>query len=344
MISHRPFDAVEEHVDDVELIDMVYPVIHDYDLPARVREDLTEGIDLVRKYPHGSALLRRALSAYLGIAQDRILLTAGINGGLDLLAQAVLVGRKVVVPTPAFWQLVEAPLRYGAEVVTHDLFDSDGVIEAFEQADAIVLSHPNNPLGVPLPSSLLDKLVAVACDRLVIIDESYADMAGSSFVSWPAAKNLVILKGFKTFLIPGVRAGYIVANPDLIERLAWRMPPFGIPVQAEIGATSVLKHLDDIRAIWRRVTARRTALEVALNDLGGKCTESTTLYACWRYPNSATVGQALLAEGVATMFPGKGTIVGMPPDCIRMTARSPDVQTVVIEKLRTIVSKLSEAR
>lgn len=343
MTSHRPFDAAGEHVDDLDLIDMVYPVIHDHDLPHRVKADLIEGIDLVRKYPHGSAELRRALSIYLGVDQSRILITAGINGGLDILAQAVLVGRKVVIPTPAFWQLAEAPLRYGAEVITCDLFDQDGVLKAFEQADAVILAHPNNPLGTPLPREFLHKLCAVAGERPVIVDESYSDMAGDSFVSGPHFRNLIVLKGFKTFLMPGVRAGYIVANEDIIEQLAWRMPPFAVTVQAEVGAMSVLRHLDDIKEIWRRVAIGRTALERSLNDLGGECTTSTTPFVCWRYSNATKIGRALLSEGVATMFPGKGTIIDMPPDCIRMTVRKPEVQAIVIEKLKIVLSKLGGA-
>lgn len=322
---------------------MAYPIVHDYTLPTKIRDDLVNGIDLVRKYPYQTNKLISSLSDYTETASSQLLVTAGINGALDLLAQSLLVGRRVVVPTPAFWQLSEAPLRYGATVITCDLFNTDEIISAFKHANAILLSHPNNPLGIPLDFELLQKLCNVAEDRLIIIDESYVDISCKSFVSAKLSKNIIVLRGFKAFLIPGSRVGYIIGNEKIIEHLAWRLVPFGITVQAEVAALSVLKNIGAIHEIWRCVMQNKKDLEAALRSLGGECTTSTTLFACWRHPNARNIGPKLFTKGVATMFPGKETIVGMPHDCIRLTARVPEVQSLAIERLRNTIDELKRA-
>jgi threonine-phosphate decarboxylase len=334
------FDASAEKVDGEAAIDMVYPIVLDFALPDSIRQSLIADVDLVTRYPHQSTDLKAALATYLAIASGQIMPTAGVNGGLDLVARALLVGKKVLVPVPAFWQMAQAPERYGATITTCPLADSEQMIAQFGACDAIILAHPNNPLGTKLPRETVETVLAVAEHRLVIVDESYADLIGETHASRTMPDNLIILRGFKAFLIPGARLGYVVSSDSLISRLHGFVPPFEVSVQAELAGLAVLRHLGEIRDIWSAVLENRAALEGALQAVGGVCWPSTTLFASWRHPQATAIGRALLARGVVTMFPGKSFILGMPPDCIRMTARSPLIQQEALRRLREVMATI----
>lgn len=111
-------------------------------------------------------------------------------------------------------------------------------------------------------------------------------------------------------------------------------------MQAELAGLAVLHHLGEIRDIWSAVLHNRAALEASLQAVGGTCSPSTTLFACWQHPRAAAIGRALMARGVVTMVPDKSFIVGMPPDCIRMTARSPQVQQEAMRRLQEVLATL----
>ncbi|MBK8161376.1 MAG: histidinol-phosphate aminotransferase family protein [Rhodospirillaceae bacterium] len=334
------FNSSAEKVDGKGAIDMVYPIVLDFGLPDTIRQALVANVELITRYPHQSTDLKSALADYLTVAPSQIMPTAGVNGGLDLVARALLAGKKVLVPVPAFWQLALAPERYGATIVTCPLKDAAQMIARFSACDAIILSHPNNPLGTKLPQDTVASLLAVAEKRLVIVDESYADLVGETYASGTMPNNLIILRGFKAFLIPGARLGYVVGSDRLISRLHAFVPPFDVSVQAELAGIAVLGHLGEIKEIWSKVLRNRGELEAALLKVGGTYSPSTTLFACWQHPQAPAIGRALLARGVVTMFPGKSFILGMPPDCIRLTARLPQIQEEAMRRLHEVMVAL----
>jgi histidinol-phosphate/aromatic aminotransferase/cobyric acid decarboxylase-like protein len=334
-------DPSEERLDAPGLVDLVYPIVQDYPPPERVLQRMRDAVPLVARYPHQEREVREALGRYLGVEAACILPSVGGNGALDLLSRGLLAGRTVAVPFPAFWQLVEAPRRYGASVVSTDLLGEgalERVLEVFSRADAIILCSPNNPLGQPVPGHWVERLLEVSRGRPVIVDESYADIPGTTFARKEAHPDLVLVRGFKTFLIPGARMGYVVAHPDRVRRLAALRPPFESNVVGEAAVLGVLEELEAVRAIWAQVTGDLRALEQGLLELGGTLEPSHTLFACWRHPRALRLGRALARRGIITMFGGRGVIHGMPEDCLRLTSRRPEVFRPVLETLKALLS------
>jgi aspartate aminotransferase len=88
----------------------------------------------------------------------------------------------------------------------------------------IILNNPNNPTSRVIDDEVLDGIVQIANDRRITIlsDEVYADI---SFVKTKSildyGDNHILVSGFsKTFTMTGWRIGYVIANNELIEKIA----------------------------------------------------------------------------------------------------------------------------
>jgi histidinol-phosphate/aromatic aminotransferase/cobyric acid decarboxylase-like protein len=333
------FDASAESLDFPDAVDMVYPIVQDREPPERLRRALADAIGRVARYPHLDRDVREAIGAYLNLPADRILTTTGGNGALDLISRAFLAGRRVVVPLPAFWQIADAPRRHGARLSMPSLLRDDAkdaILAAFDDADAIILCWPNNPLGTDLPDGLVPALLERSAGRPVVIDESYADMTGESHASI-LHPDLVLARGFKTWTIPGARSGYVVAAPERLRACALLRPPFESSVFAEAAALGAIAAIDDVRKVWDEVRADLRYLERRLAEIGGTVTPSRTLFANWRHPEAARIWSGLRRRKIFCLGAGNGVVHGMPEDMLRLTARRPEVVDQVVEKIRTIL-------
>ena len=121
---------------------------------------------------------------------------------------------------------------------------------AAANAKMVFLASPNNPTGNPLP---LDQLKALLKHRaLVVVDEAYSEFSGESAVDLVAEHdNLVVIRTFSKWAgLAGLRIGYAVMAPSLID-LIWRIKvPYNLSVAAE---QAVLVTLEDREALMRNV-------------------------------------------------------------------------------------------
>jgi len=209
---------------------------------------------------------------------------------------------------------------------------------AADEPAAIVLCSPHNPLGSVLTQETVETLLRTSSQTVVVVDESYTDVGGTSLLPSVQHPNLVIVRGFKTFLIPGARIGYIVAHPKRLDELRTKAIPFGLSALGEVAALSALHHLSDIRAIWDQVRADLRYLEARLLELGGHLVPSRTLFALWRHPQARRLGELVLRAKTAVVCAARPTIVGMPDDAMRVTSRKPEHVDRLVDTLRGLLA------
>jgi aspartate/methionine/tyrosine aminotransferase len=95
-----------------------------------------------------------------------------------------------------------------------------------KKTKVIMVCNPNNPTGATLTEDEMDALVRVAERRgaWIVADEIYrgaeldTDVATPSF--WGRSERVIVTSGLsKAFALPGLRIGWAVAPPDMIERI-----------------------------------------------------------------------------------------------------------------------------
>ena len=250
-------------------------------------------------YTHnlGRADLRQALSAYLGrlhgvsVGVERLAVTSSGVNALMITAEALLSpGDRVVVVDPVWPNVAEIPKIMGARVATVPIapaggrfaLDLDRLLDALTpDTRALFLNSPNNPTGWTLPAGHRAPILE-RCRRngtWLIGDDVYERLAfgaptAPSFL--PLAEpgdRVVSANSFsKAWRMTGWRLGWLVAPPELVERLGVLLEynTSCAPDFVQAAAITALEegepHVADLRA---ELADARARVLTALNALAG---------------------------------------------------------------------------
>lgn len=250
---------------------------------------VAQALPQLHLYPDaGGFTLRRALANALSrpgqapMPIERIGLGAGSN---ELLYQLVLATceptDEVLSHQFAFlsYRLSAAVggRRFVAAPTTPELsIDVDALIARITpQTKLVVVGTPNNPTGSVITRAELAKLLAALPARaLLVVDEAYREYADA----WPEVDHadglalddarVVVLRTFsKIYGLAGLRVGYAVADPAVVDLLGRVTRTFNVSSLAQVAAVAALEDHDHVAASARH---SRWALEQISAELGGR--------------------------------------------------------------------------
>lgn len=274
-----------------------------------------------------------AVAESLGVEPDWTLVVNGLDEGLHLAALCCLprdaTGEQhdAIVVEPAFDMYAACTDAAGGRVVTvlprHDFeFPLDEVLSAINRRTRLVyLTSPNNPTGLAIPRDAIATVARHLPERaLVLLDEAYVDFAREDALDLlRSTPNLVIGRTFaKAQGLAAVRAGAVVAQPTVVQRLRRVAPPYSVNVFA---ATAILAALEDREYLaWYRdqVSRSRELVYASCRRLGLTCWPSEANFVLVRVGDRASdLVRALAARRVfirdRTNQPGCA-------GCVRITA------------------------
>jgi histidinol-phosphate aminotransferase len=195
--------------------------------PPGLRRAIAAALDDER-YPREDEA-RTAIAARHGRSPEEVLLLNGACEGFWLLAHA-LRPRHAVCVHPSFTE-PEAALRAAGTEVVHALREPDAwALPPVPDTDVVVVGNPNNPTGT---LDRADALVGLA--PLVLVDESFMDFVPGEPESLAGRlePGLVVVRSLtKLWSLAGLRAGYLLAEPELVERLAGQRQPWSVNAAA----------------------------------------------------------------------------------------------------------------
>ncbi|MDX2282966.1 MAG: histidinol-phosphate transaminase [Bacteroidia bacterium] len=227
----------------------------------RVLKAIEEGFRHLCRYPYPyMRSLTEALARKHGVSPDHIVLTSGSGEGLKACGLAFgLHGGEIIAAQPTFLALMEYAQQFGAYVHYVPLdAERNHDLEAMErrmtgQTRLVFVCNPNNPTGTLLrPDRLRSFCRAAAARSVVLVDEAYHDYIGEA--DYPSMTelvlqglNVVVSRTFsKVYGMAGLRMGYLMARPDLAQRL--RSHAMATPsVPALLAATAALEDTEFYR-------------------------------------------------------------------------------------------------
>jgi histidinol-phosphate aminotransferase len=291
--------------------------------------------------------LVEAAAARYGVGRDEVLVGAGADEILDLIAKAFLpAGSAAIVPVPTYAMYRVDTEQRPARVVAIDrlgkaaghALDVAAIREAVAADPAIAvvwLCDPNNPTAQPEPAGSIDTLLAgLAADAeahrieppVVVIDEAYAEFVGRSYVDRRSAypRLIVIRTASKAYALAGLRVGFALARPELIERLNPYRPPGSVSTVSVTIVTEALLDPTVLEANLTRVATERDRLRNALIaadwDVGPSVT-NFVLVDFGSVKRAADAAEGLLRRG---LIPRTFAAAHPLADHLRLTVRAPD--------------------
>jgi cobalamin biosynthetic protein CobC len=158
-------------------------------------------------------------------------------------------------------------------------------------ANAQVAVHPNNPDGRLWRT---EEFTA----PFTIIDESFCDVAPKlSHIDRAARNDTLVLKSFGKFWgLAGLRLGFAIGAPDLIERLAQLIGPWAVSGPALHVGAAALRDEDWAAQTRIRLQADSDRLDALLSSKGATCLGGTTLFRLYEVGDAAA-WQTRLAQG-----------------------------------------------
>ena len=282
--------------------------------PLGTSPNVLEALSMVdlSRYPDDEALeLRQALAQTLEV--DISWVAVG-NGSVDLiyqLASAYLdpAGRALVIG-PAFGEYARACRVAGASVVelraTEDMgFQPDieavkAVLRA-ERPKLVFLCNPNNPTGRLLPALSIREILGECEETLLVVDEAYLPFCDSRVDlrdQLPSGRLLLLRSMTKDHGLAGIRLGYAVARPDVLEPLGRVRPPWGVNALAQAAGIAALKDQAHVETGRRVIAEARPYLVGELSVLGLGVVPSAANFLLVRAGDGAAFRSAMLARGI----------------------------------------------
>lgn len=203
---------------------------------------LMESVAGINHYPDPEySALREMIARRYGIAADSILLGGGATE-LLYLAPRALKTRNGLTLAPAYADYADALRLAGAQVARLSLdpqngftYDYDAIsAEIGKGRDMLIIGNPNNPTGSAVAVETMRGLMEERQSSAFVIDESFADFSPGISILPDLPPNGIVLRSFtKFFGIPGLRAGFVVAHPDVIRKLSAVKEPWTLNSIAE---------------------------------------------------------------------------------------------------------------
>ncbi len=277
--------------------------------PKVIEAVRAEAADTLRLYPDpNSDRLRAGIAAYHGVTPAQVFVG---NGSDEVLAHAFMAllrhEHPILFPDisysfyPVYCGLYEIahrtiPLSASFEICVDDYRVPNG---------GIIFPNPNAPTGRLLALADIERLLAGNPDSVVVIDEAYIDFGGESAVPLVARhpQLLVIRTLSKSHALAGLRVGYAIGQPHLVEALNRVKDSFNsYPLDrfAQAGALASIEDHAYFESICAKVAVTRTRLVAAMQALGFEVLPSTANFIFARHPahDGAALATALRERGI----------------------------------------------
>lgn len=322
------------------------------DVLPELKEEISRRLNRLpwRCYPPGDAEeLTAGIADYADFPVKGIMAASGSN---ELIRTVIYgccdSGDHIVTVTPTFsiYKRTAAVMNIStSEVPLNDdfSFDPTAVIRRAREVKAkvVILASPNNPTGTVIRREDIPRM-AERIDGLLVMDEAYFEFFGETAADYTKNHpNLVVLRTFsKALQAAGVRLGYLMGQPEVVQQLKKVAPPFSVGIFQQT-AGDVLLQKDNREWLNRRVREtieQRQRLHKELSVLPGiqpiPSHANFVLFKSNTYP-SHRLYHDLFDYGVLLRYYNTPELANM----LRVSVGTPPENRIFLKKIKTILSQ-----
>ena len=261
---------------------------------AAIQAELDGDAARLRLYPDPNAdLLKAAVARRYAVTPAQVFVGNGSDEVLAHVFMALLKHEQpILFPDISYSFYPVYCGLYGVEYATVPLaddfaIDPDGYCG--RPNGGIIFPNPNAPTGRLLPLDAVERIIAANPDSVVVVDEAYVDFGGKSAIALvDRHENLLVVHTLsKSRSLAGLRVGYAVGHPELIEALERVKNSFNSYPLDRLAIAGAVAAIDDqayFDQTCAAVVATRDALTADLAGLGFEVLPSAANFIFARHP------------------------------------------------------------
>jgi histidinol-phosphate aminotransferase len=290
------------------------------------------------------------VAGWLKIDSNKLMLHSGSSETIKAVFETYIgPGDRVLLHLPGYAMYDFYCKLFQAEIVSQ-YFDQELHFdwEAFqEKLDSrtrmVVVENPNGFIGVAPTLAVLEGLIKKAKEAgsIILVDEAYYHFHDETVAPLiDEYDNLIITRTFsKAFGIAGLRAGYLISQPENIAYLRKVRPVYELTSMTALVVTELINHPEEVVGYIRDTKRNLASFRQGLAALGIASSDSKANFL------AARLGESSIQDELRSVLRQQDILIRRPfreealKEWVRIATAPPPVQEAILHELRKILGK-----
>ncbi|QPJ63125.1 MAG: histidinol-phosphate transaminase [Candidatus Nitronauta litoralis] len=268
------------HVDNYDAEIKLHANENSHSLPPAVVEQFgnrLRELDLNRYPDPDCADLKKTLARQLNINHNQLTIGNGSDELIQILIQIFCdPGDALAIPDPTFAMYNIIAKGLGVRPIPYSLnehwdLEAKPFLDSIrdQKVRLIFFSYPNNPTGNCFNKNEIQKVIE-EFDGIVVLDEAYYDFARLSFIEQLSNhNNLIVLRSLSKIGLAGLRVGYGIATPEIIQEIDKIRLPYNSNMLSQEFSDIVLSQFELVKEQINEIIEERERIRQSLSEIEG---------------------------------------------------------------------------
>ncbi len=321
----------------------------------KAMEAVKNAIERMHIYPDGAAFeFKKALAQHFDLPTNYFFPANGSDEIIQFMGLAYLCpDDEVVIAEPSFARYYAVAglndVKEHRVPLTPDLRHDLKAMRAKinEKTKLVYIANPNNPTGTIVTDEEFKVFMSHLPPRtIVVFDEAYREFAEDKnypqSLPYIETHNIIVLRTMsKAYGLAGIRVGYGIARPELLEPMEHVREPFNVNSIAQIAAVAALGDKDHLKCTVELNSRGKRYLYDALRRMGVKYAPTEANFVLIDTEmDGKVVYDALLRKGVIVR---PCTSFGLP-SYLRVSIGTPAENELFIAAFKDVLATLPETQ
>ena len=305
----------------------------------KLKDYLNEHFNKLTRYPEpDAASLKRLLARRYEIKEENVVVTNGSITAFYLIAQAWR-GATSMIAVPSFAEYEDACRLHEHEISFFSTSDDLSEL-SLEGQDFCWICNPNNPDGKLLHRTEILGLLTANRNTKFIIDQAYVAFTTEDMLKPSDVKNhpnLILIQSIsKAYNIPGLRIGYLVASPEIVNEVNKYIIPWSVNAIALEASKYILIHPAQFTLPIRKWQRETAELIYQLNKFDNLevIPSSTTFFLVRLKKGTAAELKKYLWENYGILIRDASNFRGLDETYIRLSTQTTAENQILIDAIR----------
>ncbi len=311
----RPIEEVAREL-DIPFEDVIKLASNENPLgpsPKAVKA-MMDAIPSVHLYPDGNVFyLKNRMAEHLELTPDSLIFGNGSNELIEWIGHVLLDSDSNIVVSQysfAIYQIIAAMFGSRTKIIParnygHDL---EAMAEAVDnQTKVVFVANPNNPTGTLASNNEIRSFLDAIPDHvLIVMDEAYFEYLADPIDLVPMIRerfkpNLLLLRTFsKIYGLSGLRVGYGIGDPQLIQSMQKVRQPFNVNALAQAGALAALNDQEHVEKTRNLNAEGVSFFQARFEEMGLEYVPSYANFVLVKVGDGKKVFESLQSQGIIT--------------------------------------------